>query len=104
MLFYIAFSEKVSLFVTKITSFFLSDIIGKVKSLFLFLFFLACVPIIVYHSHLFLNSIPNHSKGHSGLIYEVNLFSKNFDDFNIKIFFDNFDDFNFKLSLSVLLS
>ena len=65
------------------TTSFLSYVFATVKSnLFLCLFFPAYIPVIVYHSHLFVNFIPKHVKRRSRLIYEANLFNKNFHNFN----------------------
>ena len=69
--------------IQKITSFFLSHIFATVISnLFLLLFFVVYTPIIVYHSYLFVNFIPKPVDKHSRLIYVVNLFNNNFNNFN----------------------
>ena len=46
------------------------------------LFFLDYITTIVSRSHLFVNFIPKHVHRHSRLIYEANLFNKNFNSFN----------------------
>ena len=43
---------------------------------------IAYIPLIVYHSHLIVNFIPNHVDGHSRLTYVANLFNKKSNDFN----------------------
>ena len=69
--------------IQKTTSFFLSHVFAIVKSnLFLRFFFVVYIPIIVYHSHLFVNFIPMPVDRHSRLIYEANLFNSNFNNFN----------------------
>ena len=69
----------------KTTSFFLSHVFATVKSnLFLCLFFLVYIPIIVYHSYLFVNLIPKPVDRHSRLISDANLFNNNFNDLDFK--------------------
>ena len=63
--------------IQKTTSLFLSHVFMEVKSnLFLCLLFLPYIPIIVYHSYLFLDFMPKHWDRHSRTIYEANLFNK----------------------------
>ena len=65
--------------IQKITSFFLSHVFATVKlNLFLCLFFLAYIPLIVCHSHLFVGFIPTRVNRHSRLVYEANRFKNNF--------------------------
>ena len=74
---------KLMYLIQKTTSFFLSHVFATIKSnLFLCLFFVVYIPIIVYHSHLFVNFIPKPADRHSRLVYEVNLFNNNFNNFN----------------------
>ena len=69
--------------IQKTTSFFLSHIFATVKSnLFLLSFFVVYTSIIVSHSYLFVNFIPKPVDKHSRLIYVVNLFNNNFNNFN----------------------
>ena len=69
--------------IQKTSSFFLPHIFAIVKSnLLLFPFFVVYTPIIVYHSYLFVNFIPKPVDKHSRLIYVVNLFNNNFNNFN----------------------
>ena len=69
--------------IQKTTSLFLSHVFMEVKSnLFLCLLFLPYIPIIVYHSYLFLDFMPKHLDRHSRTIYEANLFNKKFKNFN----------------------
>ena len=46
------------------------------------MFALPTLPIIVYHSYLFLDFMPKHLDRHSRTIYEANLFNKKFKNFN----------------------
>ena len=46
------------------------------------MFFLVYIPIIVYHSQLFVNLIPKPVHRHSRLVYKANLFNNNFNNFN----------------------
>ena len=84
----------------KTTSFFLSHLFATIKlNLFLCLFFVVYIPIIVYHSHLFVNFIPKPIDRYSRLIYEANLFNSNFNNFNkvlttLKCFLDQDFEFN----------
>ena len=69
--------------IQKTTSFFLSHVFATTKSnLFFCLFFLVYIPIIVYHSHLFVNFIPKPVGRQSRLIYEANFSNHNFNNFN----------------------
>ena len=43
---------------------------------------LVYVPIIVCHSHVFVNFVPKSVNRHFRLIYEANLFNNNFNNFN----------------------
>ena len=70
---------KVVYLIQKTTSFFLPYFC---TNLFLLLFFVVYTPIIVYHSYLLVNFIPNPVDKHSTLIYEVKLFKNNFNNFN----------------------
>ena len=69
--------------IQKTSSFFLSYVFATVKSnLFLCLFFIAYIPIIIYHSYLFVNFIPKTVDKHSRLVYKANFFSNNFNNFD----------------------
>ena len=46
------------------------------------MFAVPTLPIIVYHSYLFLDFMPKHLDRHSRTIYEANLFNKKFKNFN----------------------
>ena len=84
--------------IQKTTSFFLSHVFATVKSnLFLLLFFVIYTSIIVYHGFLFVDFIPKPVGKYSRLIYDVNLFNNNFNNFN------KFDlDFDLMLLLIVV--
>ena len=79
--FYIFFNDKLVYLIQQPTSFFLSHIFA-LNQVYFCVCFLACIPIIAYHSHLLVNFIRKHLIWQSRLIYEANLFNNNFDNFN----------------------
>ena len=94
--------------IQKTTSFFLSHVFAIVKSNFLLrLFFVVYIPIIIYHSYLFVNVITKPVNRDSRPIYEANLFNNNINNFNkfLTILKGSVDlDFEFKVTVDICMN